>query len=1365
MEGVRMKRTRAILLGWFIVSLALPPAAWGVTTTEGTDGTSGPAGAAQKDATTINASHKTGQVFCSQASRGAVVNLPGGSIITLNACSTSTILSNDIGTAIPQAWAIPVADSNGGLNAWINPLGTTWVSRTPVPNNSASWYGITYNGGRFVSVAYGGSDGLHQVMTSPDGIQWTVRTTSSDINQQWTSVVFGNGVFCAVSQNGSSHQAMSSLDGANWTRQTTPTTTNAWQSVAYGSVYGFVAVASTGTANQVMTSPDCVTWTLGTGIPSAAWNNVWYANNVYVAVGDAGAAMSSPDGTTWTSHSTPAANNWFGLTYGDGLWVSTSTSGMGNRAMTSVDGANWTGQTTPADNNWRALNYGEKTFVAVASGGFPNQVMTSPDGVAWTLRSNPTNHSWTNIQYGNGVFVAVANSTGYDRVMSSGAPVTNYPFVPYAVEHLPYSSKVVAGNYSVTQTDICTTTPGSGVIACTGTDSHISRSFLPVDTSADSSHVVGTDDPRLTDARASTNTLVCGGNIVCSQRTGTGTNTATATVSSLALSANGTAFGTSLATGQITAGAGIQIIKQTGTGTGTATVSSASTTDTITVINTTLAGITGSGTKNYLPKFTTTTTSTATSTETSTAEGNSLIYDNGIAVGVNTTQLCYMGTNTDVCSWNPVIFSLQTYAGKYQMVDGGASSQSWNFVQNNGSGNPIRFAAMNAIMGGSAGSEVGAIRFYAKPSASSVALVGTLNPTNWTMAGSNYFAAQSYQVLGSTSGTVTIQPAATAGTWALTLPTTAGSANQALHTDGTGVASWASDVAANTAITASGATNKLVQYDTKGLVVSGTTAGNAATKDVGTTAGTVAAGDDSRIVSALQALPPPYYTATGNLTGTGTGTATASTTATSTGTLIVTATVTGTATGAGTGTLTGTGTITATGYATLTKTATGTVSVTVTGTGTGTSTTTEVNASIGNASAAPALLSIGNSGQTQFDPSGNEVSSGTINLTGAGTTLAAGINGAKITLNSGTYAPAIGFNATYSGYQMKYGPGSNNQYGMAQLYDQSVGAMNFYTSLTPGYSGMNFTGTLVGQLDRLGDLLLYGALTSTNLTNNGHAIADLLLPAAGVCSAGQVLTYLTTGAPTCVTNGSGTGIGCSGTCSSPSFAVFTDSTHVTNAPYTPLGPNGVNGTHVTAINVSDGLVTSVGSLSSSDVTSALGSVVTAGTYTKLTVNASGLVTNTANIGSSDVTTALGYTPMNVTADHVVNVYSAANAADRSAGVGVCTTLASVSVTSTSTASQFVVNGMLTGHTNSSATYICGLYLSYDSTAIAYGMSSPGNTAPFNISAQGTVTLAAGNHTVYLSLCNLWSGGGLTCYSNKSSNVWEDAQLTVQQWGH
>jgi hypothetical protein len=50
--------------------------------------------------------------------------------------------------------------------------------------------------------------------------------------------------------------------------------------------------------------------------------------------------------------------------------------------------------------------------------------------------------------------------------------------------------------------------------------------------------------------------------------------------------------------------------------------------------------------------------------------------------------------------------------------------------------------------------------------------------------------AGSLKFTGGTSGTVTIQPAATAGTYALTLPTDDGASGQALLTDGSGVLSW-----------------------------------------------------------------------------------------------------------------------------------------------------------------------------------------------------------------------------------------------------------------------------------------------------------------------------------------------------------------------------------------------------------------------------------------------------------------------------------------------------------------------------------------------------------------------------------------------
>jgi len=67
--------------------------------------------------------------------------------------------------------------------------------------------------------------------------------------------------------------------------------------------------------------------------------------------------------------------------------------------------------------------------------------------------------------------------------------------------------------------------------------------------------------------------------------------------------------------------------------------------------------------------------------------------------------------------------------------------------------------------------------------------------------GTTSFEKGVLEILGNTSGTVTIQPAAAAGTWTMTLPTTDGNSGEYLQTDGNGVTSWAAVTAgANTAL-------------------------------------------------------------------------------------------------------------------------------------------------------------------------------------------------------------------------------------------------------------------------------------------------------------------------------------------------------------------------------------------------------------------------------------------------------------------------------------------------------------------------------------------------------------------------------------
>ncbi len=79
-------------------------------------------------------------------------------------------------------------------------------------------------------------------------------------------------------------------------------------------------------------------------------------------------------------------------------------------------------------------------------------------------------------------------------------------------------------------------------------------------------------------------------------------------------------------------------------------------------------------------------------------------------------------------------------------------------------------------------------------------------------------------ILGTTSGTVTLTVAAVAGTWTLTLPTTAGSANQLLQTNGSGTTTWAS-----AALSVSNSDGTLTISPTTGAVVASLNLGHANT--------------------------------------------------------------------------------------------------------------------------------------------------------------------------------------------------------------------------------------------------------------------------------------------------------------------------------------------------------------------------------------------------------------------------------------------------------------------------------------------------------------------------------------------------------
>ena len=90
------------------------------------------------------------------------------------------------------------------------------------------------------------------------------------------------------------------------------------------------------------------------------------------------------------------------------------------------------------------------------------------------------------------------------------------------------------------------------------------------------------------------------------------------------------------------------------------------------------------------------------------------------AVTIGTSDYTYKEINSG--NYDGVgIFSISGSTGKFQIVDAGATSQSWNFVQENSTSARIRYASINAQMvSNTAGAETGILRFFTKSSGSSV---------------------------------------------------------------------------------------------------------------------------------------------------------------------------------------------------------------------------------------------------------------------------------------------------------------------------------------------------------------------------------------------------------------------------------------------------------------------------------------------------------------------------------------------------------------------------------------------------------------------------------------------------------------------
>jgi hypothetical protein len=164
-------------------------------------------------------------------------------------------------------------------------------------------------------------------------------------------------------------------------------------------------------------------------------------------------------------------------------------------------------------------------------------------------------------------------------------------------------------------------------------------------------------------------------------------------------------------------------------------------------------------------------------------------------------------------TWNQVDANF-TNLNSAVVIPGGTTGQV--LAKNSGSDYDLTWTNVNVTPAGSNGQ----IQFNASGSfgsSSALSFAGSALTVGSTSVGNG-----ALKLAGGTSGVVTVQPNATAGTWTMTLPTTAGTNNFVLTTDGTGVTSWqpasaSSGIILNSTAISGGVSGRVL-YDNAGVV-------------------------------------------------------------------------------------------------------------------------------------------------------------------------------------------------------------------------------------------------------------------------------------------------------------------------------------------------------------------------------------------------------------------------------------------------------------------------------------------------------------------------------------------------------------------
>lgn len=171
-----------------------------------------------------------------------------------------------------------------------------------------------------------------------------------------------------------------------------------------------------------------IQFTSTTPLGSVWWNDVHYADGLFVAVGgfnsDAPTTAYSTDGQNWLFGNVlngPGGNGLLGVTYGGGTWIGVGWSGT---VVTSTDGMNWTLQNSGIVDPDRPMDvaYGNGAFVMTGAGftaeNFEMLVFTSVDGGAtWTKTLTTSAAIWLNgIGFSDSQFVIAGD---LDTILTS----------------------------------------------------------------------------------------------------------------------------------------------------------------------------------------------------------------------------------------------------------------------------------------------------------------------------------------------------------------------------------------------------------------------------------------------------------------------------------------------------------------------------------------------------------------------------------------------------------------------------------------------------------------------------------------------------------------------------------------------------------------------------------------------------------------------------------------------------------------------------------------------------------------------------------------------------------------------------------